>query len=219
MIKNIIFDFDGVIVDSEVLASKAFAKYFIEKGYNVNEIDFYQYAGMKTVQVIDEVVKKYDVKDKNKFKDEIFDIALDYYENDLELIAGIKKFLERSKCSHFIGSNRNKDSIIDGLERVNLLEFFKTDKIYSFDMVKNPKPAPDIYLKAVEENNLINNETVIIEDSLVGVTAALAAGIKVVGITAGSHWHSSRNVNELLVNSDVMITNNYNNLDQILEDF
>ena len=53
MIKNIIFDFDGVIVDSEVLASKAFAKYFKKFGHSFKEEQFYKYAGKKTVEVID----------------------------------------------------------------------------------------------------------------------------------------------------------------------
>ena len=52
MIKNIIFDFDGVIVDSEVLASKAFSIYFKKLGYSLKEEVFYDFAGMKTVEVI-----------------------------------------------------------------------------------------------------------------------------------------------------------------------
>ena len=51
MINNIIFDFDGVIVDSEVLASKAFVKYFNNLGYSLKEEQFYSYAGNKTVEV------------------------------------------------------------------------------------------------------------------------------------------------------------------------
>ena len=64
------------------------------------------------------------------------------------------------------------------------------------DMVKNPKPEPDIYLKILNENSLNNNETIIIEDSLVGVKAGVAAGVRVIVITAGSHWHSERSTQE-----------------------
>ena len=51
MIKNIIFDFDGVIVDSEILASRAFTKYLNNKGHKVKEEDLYSYAGMKTILI------------------------------------------------------------------------------------------------------------------------------------------------------------------------
>ena len=74
MIKNIIYDFDGVIVDSEILASKAYAKYFNDLGYSLLEKEFYNYAGMKTIEVIDILTQKYKIKDKLKFSDDIFKI-------------------------------------------------------------------------------------------------------------------------------------------------
>ena len=67
MIKNIIFDFDGVIVDSEVLASKAFARYFNKLGYSLKEENFYDFSGRKTVDVINILSSKYKIKDKDKF--------------------------------------------------------------------------------------------------------------------------------------------------------
>ena len=67
MIKNIIFDFDGVIVDSEVLASKAFSKYFKKFGHSLEEEQFYKYAGNKTVEVINLLSAKYNIENKKKF--------------------------------------------------------------------------------------------------------------------------------------------------------
>ena len=64
MIKNIIFDFDGVIVDSEVLASKAFSKYFSKFDQSIKEEQFYKYAGKKTVEVIDLLSAKYNIENK-----------------------------------------------------------------------------------------------------------------------------------------------------------
>ena len=64
MIKNIIFDFDGVIVDSEVLASKAFAKYFSKINYIIKEEQFFKYAGKKTVEIIDLLSSKYKIENK-----------------------------------------------------------------------------------------------------------------------------------------------------------
>jgi len=68
MIKNIIFDFDGVIVDSEVLASKAFSKYFSKFDKSIKEEQFYKYAGKKTVEVIDLLSSKYKIENKEKGK-------------------------------------------------------------------------------------------------------------------------------------------------------
>ena len=218
MIKNIIFDFDGVIVDSEILASKAFTKYFNNIGFSFKEDYFYKFAGKKTVDVIDQLSEKFNIKDKNKFFEEIFYIVSNIYLNDLKLVNGVKKFIENSKRNHFIGSNSNKDRIIEGLEIVCMSDIFPPEKIYSFDMVKKAKPEPDIYLKILEDNSLDNKETLIIEDSGVGVKAGYSAKVKVFGLTAGKHWHSNRDQNELYDNGALDIFNSYKDLEKAIED-
>ena len=217
MIKNIIYDFDGVIVDSEILASKAYAKYFNDLGYSLKEEEFYDYAGMKTIEVIDILTQKYQIKDKVKFSDDIFKIISNNYLFNLNLVQGARDYICNSKRNQFIGSNSNKDRIIDGLKTVGLSSFFNKDKIYSFDMVKYPKPHPDIYLKALNDNSLISNETIIVEDSGVGVKAGTQAGLRVFGLTAGKHWHSNRDKNELYDNGALEVFSNYEDLASAIE--
>ena len=64
-------------------------------------------------------------------------------------------------------------------------------------MVGKPKPEPDIYLAVINTNNLDKEETIILEDSVVGVIAGVASGVKVVGVTAGGHWYKNRPTQEL----------------------
>ena len=218
MIKNIIFDFDGVVVDSEVLASKAFSKYFSKFDKSIKEEQFYKYAGKKTVEVIDLLSSKYKIENKEKFTNEIFDIVSEVYSKDLKLVDGAKDYISKSDRNHFIGSNSNKDRILDGLKLVGLDKFFLSDQVYSFDMVKRPKPDPDIYLKVVNDNSLNIEETVIIEDSGVGVKAATAAGVKVFGLTAGKHWHSNRDKNELFDNGALNVFSDYKSLGKAIEE-
>lgn len=218
MIKNIIFDFDGVIVDSEVLASKAFAKYFSKFDQSIKEEQFYQYAGKKTVEVIDLLSAKYKIENKEKFTNEIFDIVAEVYSKDLKLVHGAKDFISKSEKNHFIGSNSNKDRILDGLKLVGFDKLFLSDQVYSFDMVKRPKPDPDIYLKVLNDNSLIREESVIIEDSGVGVKAATAAGVRVFGLTAGKHWHSDRDTNELFDNGALNVFSDYKSLGKAIEE-
>ena len=75
MIKNIIFDFDRVLVDSEILAAKAFAKYMKKYDIEIDENEFANFAGKKTVQVIDILSQKYSIKDQEKFFTDIMEIA------------------------------------------------------------------------------------------------------------------------------------------------
>ena len=218
MIKNIIFDFDGVIVDSEILASKAFTLYLTSKGYKVKEEDFYTYAGMKTLQVIDILTEKYQINQKDQFSNDIFLLVSQVYSNDLKLVKGFKNFISHSKRNHFIGSNSNKDRIIEGLKTVGISNEFLENTIYSFDMVKNPKPDPDIYLKVINDNNLESEETIIIEDSAIGVKAGFEAGVKVYGLTAGKHWYINRDKNELYINGATDVFDSYENLSKVIEE-
>ena len=217
MIKNIIFDFDGVLVDSEILVAKAFSKYMQELGIKTNEKEFANLAGKKTVEVIDILSEKYSLKDKQKFFDDIMNIASNIYKKELKKIVGVEEFLKKSKHNLYIGSNSMKDRILDGLKRVGLEKYFNPNHIYSFDLVDNPKPHPDIYLKAVNDNDLIIDETIIIEDSVVGVNAGKNANIKVIGLTAGGHWHTDRDEKELINAGAIAIANNFNKIEEIIE--
>ena len=67
MINNIIFDFDGVLVDSEILAAKAFSKYMKYHGHQIDENEISKFAGLKTVQVVEILADRFLIKDKQKF--------------------------------------------------------------------------------------------------------------------------------------------------------
>ena len=217
MIKNIIFDFDGVLVDSEILVAKAFAKYMQKFGIEVDEKEFASFAGKKTVQVIDILSKKYSIEDQQKFFTDIMDIASNIYMKELTTVKGAYDFVSNLKLNMFIGSNSMKERIIDGLQRVKLDKYFQPKQVYSFDLVDKPKPDPDIYLKAIQDNNLIKNQTIIIEDSAVGVMAGAAAGVKVIGLTAGGHWHEKRDEKELLEAGAFIVANDYKKILKIIE--
>ena len=217
MIKNIIFDFDGVLVDSETIVLKAFSKYMQEYRIKINEKELANLVGKPTVVVIDILSEKYSPEDRKKFSDDVMNIASNIYKKELKKIVGVEEFLEKSKHNLYIGSNSMKNRIVDGLKRVGLEKYFNSNQIYSLDLVDNPKPLPDIYLKAVNDNDLIIDETIIIEDSVVGVKAGQDANVKVIGLTAGGHWGENRDEKELINAGAIATANNYNKIQEIIE--
>ena len=217
MIKNIIFDFDGVLVDSETIVLKAFSQYMQEYRKKINEKELANLVGKPTVVVIDILSEKYSPEVKKKFSDDIMNIASNIYKKELKKVVGVEEFLEKSKHNLYIGSNSMKNRIIDGLKRVGLEKYFNPSHIYSLDLVDNPKPHPGIYLKAVNDNDLIIDETIIIEDSVVGVNAGKSAKVKVIGLTAGGHWHRDRDEKELINAGAIATANNYNKIQEIIE--
>ena len=75
MIKNIIFDFDGVLVDSEIIIAKALSKYLQNRNIDFNENDFSQLAGNKTVNIISDLSSKFNISDKDKFFKDIMQMS------------------------------------------------------------------------------------------------------------------------------------------------
>jgi len=212
MIKNIIFDFDGVLVDSEMLVARSFSKYLGKRNINFTEQEFSVYAGKKTVQVIDELSKKFSIQNKEEFFEDIMSIANDIYSQELTAVNGAKVFLEQNYYNFLIGSNSVRKRILFGLEKVEFENFFDFNKVFSFDMVEKPKPLPDIYLAAINTHQLDKNETVVIEDSAIGVQAGVAAGVKVIGLTAGGHWYKDRSTKELLDAGANVLADSYETL-------
>ena len=199
MIKNIIFDFDGVLVDSEILVAKAMTKYLAEKNITFEEDEFSKFAGKKTFQVISELSSLFNIPDKQSFFNDIMSLANVLYSNELEVVFGVNHFLENTNHNRFIGSNSGKERIIKGLKKVGIDSYFNEDSISSFDLVGKSKPEPDVFQRLMDSATLDKKETIIIEDSAIGVQAGVKTGVKVIGLTAGKHWHKDRSDQELLM--------------------
>jgi len=218
MINNIIFDFEGVLVDSEVLARKAFSRYLATKNLDLSEEDFSRnYSGNKLVEVISKLSLRFNIKDQKIFFDEVMALSNSIYMKELSAVNGVKSFLDTVNHRKLIGSNRGKKSIIEGLKIVNLLKYFNENNIFSFDMVDKPKPEPDVYLKAIEDANIEPNNTVVLEDSIIGVHAAVTANIKVIGVTSGGHW-LGRSTNSLLEAGANAVVSSFDEVLKVIEE-
>ena len=113
MIRSIIFDFDGVLVDSEILVARAFSRYLIESGYDFNQKEFSKFAGRKTFEVISDLSTKFSIKDEEKFYNDIMNIASDIYSKELITVKGAFEYVKNSKRKLFIGSISFKSRILD----------------------------------------------------------------------------------------------------------
>jgi len=85
-------------------------------------------------------------------------------------------------------------------------------------MVKKPQPEPDIYLEVIENADISPDETIIIEDSVVGVQAGVSAKIKVIGLTAGEHWFAERTSKVLIDAGAYTVVKTYEDLLKIIKE-
>ena len=177
----IIFDFDGVIVNSEPLWFKAAKLSLIEMNLKYDDKITYK----NTIGMISENVWKILLKsdlDTNQKKklNSTYRLKLHLlFDKELKLTTGIIGFLKKNELPIKIVSNASKKYINETLNRFNIKNFRKKD-IISCSGKLNPKPMPDGYLKAVNDLNIPINNILVIEDSDVGIEAAKSAKIKTI---------------------------------------
>lgn len=187
----IIFDCDGVLVDSEYLVAKIESKLLKQAGYKITPEELSErYAGLIFVDILKKIEQETGKPISAHLIDQLSNLFRAQMKTELQTIDGIRKAIETVKSCYpyCICSNSKSADIEQMLITVNLYDLFE-NKIFSAPEVgtKKPKPAPDVFLFAAKELGVRPMNTIVIEDSIHGVKAATAAGMRVIGFTGGSH--------------------------------
>ena len=182
----VIFDMDGVIVDSNPYHAQAWIQFC--KDYNVplNEDEIPKLIYGKTNKVaLKEVFKKdFSPEEADRLGEEKEAIYRELHQKDMEPVKGLIPFLRMLKQNNIataVATNAPVSNLNFTLERINIRQYF--DKLIDATMVKEGKPDPDIYLKAAEKLNMAPEKCIVMEDSIPGVEAGLRANMKVVALT------------------------------------
>ena len=190
MIKCVMFDFDGVIVDSERYALDLLIRIMKEEyGVEITEEDAMHVIGFNTARTISYLNEKYNesisVDDYVSRYSKYGNFYMDY--KDLRPIDGavecMAKLREHGKRVGLVSSTRSKH-ILYALDRMSIVSLF--DFIITGDMVTSSKPDPEPYLKGLSFSHCDKGECAVIEDSPAGIAAAKNAGIFTVGFQAAS---------------------------------
>jgi HAD superfamily hydrolase (TIGR01509 family) len=192
----IIFDFDGVIADSEILSNTVIAEILTELGVPTTPQDSLRlYMGKRFHEVIAAVEEAVGHPLPADFPGSYQRRTLSRFRQELCLVEGarayIEAFLPIPRC---IASSSSPDRLRVCLEVLHLTELFGPN-VYSASDVARGKPYPDIFLHAAEQMGADPGTCIVIEDSVGGVQAGVAAGMTVIGLLAGSHiagGHASR---------------------------
>ena len=188
--KIIIFDFDGVILDSENSHFIAFNEGLKNLNINISEDEYYsKYISLDDRGVITNVVNDKNISVTNEEIDMIIKNKNDYFESRLidnsKLFPGVKELIIQLSKNFVlsIGSGANRSEIIKTLKNNNIYDYFEI--IVSANEVNNPKPNPETYNRVLDNINTdFNiNEIIVIEDSPGGIEAAKSAGLKCIAIT------------------------------------
>lgn len=187
----IIFDCDGVIVDSEIIAARMEARLLSDAGFVIDAQDLAErFAGMTWKDILLAVEKEANIPLQASLLDKP-EKALDAkLAKSVKGIAGVRRAALSIPLPRCICSNSSPHRIKAMLKRAGTLDLFEAN-IFSTAMVDKPKPAPDIFLHAAAEMGVEPARAVVIEDSSHGIEGARAAGMRVIGFTGGSHTYPS----------------------------
>jgi len=181
----VIFDCDGVLVDSEPLANIVYTQMLREFGYEVNTEEYLrEFWGEAMNYRLEVTSRKLNWTPPENFLSIFHDRLIELNAKELKSVAGIRPLIESLAVPYCVASNGNPREIAMKLKVTQLEDLFLNKKIFSATEVPHPKPAPDVYITTAKSFNLPPERCIVIEDSIPGITAGVSAGMKVYGHAA-----------------------------------
>ncbi len=189
----IIFDCDGVLVDSEIIASEVEAELLTEAGYPISTEEMAErFAGMTWHNTLLAIEKEADIPFSAQLLTKNEAILDKRLASDVQLIDGVKPVLAQLTLPHCICSNSTSKRLTMMLTKVGIKDHFGTHIYSARDLGEDRvKPKPDIFLHGAKQFGVEPSRVLVIEDSVHGIHGATAAGMRVVGFTGASHTYPS----------------------------
>jgi len=185
MKKAVIFDMDGVIVDTEPIYKQVNDDVYAKYGLEISEEELERYIGVSLIETWKDIMERYELNDDYELNDIIEDHIYNYYKGleaseELDLMPGLEewfKYLKEHDYKMIIASSSYEPIVEFIYQKFELGKYMQG---YVDGMqVENGKPEPDIFIKALEKLGVDAEDCLVIEDSEHGVNAAKAAGIEV----------------------------------------
>jgi HAD superfamily hydrolase (TIGR01509 family) len=183
----IIFDCDGVLIDSELIACQVDAACLTEIGWPHTVEDILdRYVGRSAAAMLTDIEARTGRRLPDGFAETLRRRLAASFEMDLTAIPGVEDLLDRLGCRFCVASSSAPERLRHSLSLVGLYDRF-APHIFSATEVRRGKPAPDLFLHAAERMGAAPSRCLVVEDSLAGVEAARAAGMTVLGFIGGGH--------------------------------
>jgi HAD superfamily hydrolase (TIGR01509 family) len=183
----IIFDCDGVLIDSELLANHSEVEFLKSFGIEFDLSDYMvRFVGKNTKDVLEGIEAFHGIKLSENFWRSVEENTFKVFQTELKPTTGIFEFLDSIDKARCVASSSSLNRLDMTLKVTELFDRF-SPYIFSAEQVNRGKPAPDLFLFAAKQMQVPPDRCIVIEDSSTGVRAGVAAGMTVLGYTGGSH--------------------------------
>lgn len=185
----IMFDCDGVLVDSEIIAAQVDSEDLAEIGFEISPDEIVRrFAGLTSADIVEVVEAEIGRRIEPEFLEKQKKRLSERLAKEVEAVPGIIELLDQLDGPRCVCSNSSSERLKIMMERTGIWDRFESYIWSSVEVgSKQPKPDPNVYNYALEQFRSNPRDAIVVEDSVFGVTAGHAAGARVVGFTGGSH--------------------------------
>lgn len=186
-IELIIFDCDGVLIDSEIIASREHTRVLNDDGFGISLAEIMErFTGISSADMYAVLEDEFGRKIPGDHHERVKRAVLDAYKTDLKPINGIHAAISQINSKICVASSSIPAKLEFGLKSTGLFDIFAPN-IFSAVQVARGKPSPDLFLHAARTMQIDPVRCVVIEDSIAGTQAGVAADMTTIGFTGGSH--------------------------------
>jgi mannitol-1-/sugar-/sorbitol-6-/2-deoxyglucose-6-phosphatase len=190
-VKAVIFDMDGLLINSEPIWREAEKKVFATVGITLTDEMCFQTVGLRIDEVVDYWFHKFPWKDKSleKVKEEVIEGVISLVKQRGEALPGVYEvldFFDKKRIPMGIASASSLSIINEVVDKLNIRQRFKI--IHSAELEEYGKPHPAVYLSAAKLMSVVSYECLVFEDSFNGIVAARAARMKVIAVPEDIHY-------------------------------
>lgn len=188
MFDLVIFDCDGVLIDSEIISARMLVEELARLGVRIDLAYVARhFLGRSYPTVMAQIRREFGLDLPPAFEDQYRERLLEEFRRDLRVMPGVKQVLDQLTVPFCVATSSSPRRAAMSLELTGLRDRVG-DRLYTASQVENGKPAPDLFLFAAAQMGTDPNRALVIEDSLTGLRAGLAAGMTVWHFTGGSHF-------------------------------
>lgn len=190
-VELVIFDCDGVLIDSEAISAEMLIATLDGHGISV-DLDYVSrhFLGRSYPTVLNQIRGEFGVVLPDNFESQYRKRLLDSFRRNLRITPGVKDVIDSLAVRFCVATSSSPERVSVSLDLVGLTSRLH-DCIFTASEVRNGKPAPDLFLYAATQMGVAVENCLVIEDSLNGIRAGLAAGMEVWRFTGGSHIRDS----------------------------